>query len=125
MNNTYNRLLELVLNDGRTDEVSQAWAAHAIKKRTKEDEPKEKRASELKKIADYHDDEGGLGTNPKTTKALRGRAAIQNVLAKSGEKQARVARKMSSRKTTGAFTDPEDERPATPNRKVPTFKPTR
>ena len=106
MNNTYNRILNLVTNSDRTDEVSRERVGNAIVKRQETDLANTKTAEEHGRRADYHFLQRD---RKKELRSGRSQANVMKTVNKSRDQQTRVLKSMERRKSTDAFTDPKDK----------------
>ena len=106
MNKTYNRILDLVTNSDRTDEVSQERAGNAIEKRHETNLANTKTAEEHGRQSAFHKLQGN---GPMRRKSEKSRDAIMKTANTSRDQQTRVLKNMNNRRVTGAFTDPKDK----------------
>jgi hypothetical protein len=106
MNKTYNRILDLVTNSDRTDEISQERAGNAIEKRQDKDLANMKTAEEHGRQSNFHTLQGNTKKRKRADKSREAATAIANT---SRDQQTRVLQNMNNRRVTGAFTDPKDK----------------
>ena len=106
MNNTYNRILDLVTSSDRTDEVSRERIGNAIEKRYETNLANLKTAEEHGRQSNFHRLQGNTKKRKKSDKA---RDAAMQTANTSRDQQTRVLKNMNNRRVTGAFTDPQDK----------------
>tara|TARA_R110000751_G_scaffold267021_1_gene365994 strand:+ start:208 stop:528 length:321 start_codon:yes stop_codon:yes gene_type:complete len=106
MNNTYNRILNLVTNSDRTDEVSRERVGNAIVKRQETDLANTETAEEHGRQSNFHTLQGNTKKRKKSDKSKDTAMQTANT---SRDQQTRVLKNMNNRRVTGAFTDPKDK----------------